>query len=96
MGFTEIYLIGVDHSFAKTIDRDGNIIIDNTIQDHFANDYSAGIQDTGFRVDAVTDAYISVEQWSRSKGTFRVYNATRGGKLEVFERVDLDSLISSL
>ena len=38
-------------------------------------------------------AYKRAEIYSRDNG-FRIYNATRGGKLEVFERVDFDSLFS--
>jgi hypothetical protein len=29
----------------------------------------------------------------RENGAFRFYNATRGGKLEAFERVDLDEVL---
>ena len=36
-------------------------------------------------------AYEAAEKYTESKG-IKIYNATRGGMLEVFERVDLDSL----
>lgn len=36
-------------------------------------------------------AYEKAEEYSRKHG-FRIYNATRGGNLEVFERVCFDSL----
>ena len=36
---------------------------------------------------------MDVERLSREKGTFRIYNATRGGKLEVFERVNIDNIL---
>ena len=35
--------------------------------------------------------YKAAERYSRQHG-FRIYNATRGGKVEAFERVDFDSL----
>ena len=95
MGFSEIYLIGVDHNFAKMFDKDGNVIVDPTIQNHFAADYDKGIVDQGFHVDDATEAYMDVERLSRDKGTFRVFNATRGGKLEVYERVDLDAFLAA-
>ena len=94
MGFSEIYLLGVDHSFAKMIDKNGNVVSDPTIQNHFTNDYDKDIIDQGFQIDSATEAYISVERLSRKMGTFRVFNATRGGKLEVFERVDFDKLFT--
>ncbi len=96
MGFSEVYLIGVDHNFAKMFDKNGNIVIDNTIKNHFSDDYDKGIFDQGFHVDEATEAYMNVEQLSRKLKTFKVYNATRGGKLEVYERVDFDSLLKKL
>lgn len=92
MGYSQIYLIGVDHNFAKMIDKDGNVIVDNSIQSNFLANYQSDIPDLGFGIDAATEAYLNVEQLSRKMKTFRVYNATRGGKLEVYERVDFDSV----
>ena len=42
---------------------------------------------------APTLAFGDVEQLSRRLGTFRVFNATRGGKLEVFERVSFEDAV---
>lgn len=36
-------------------------------------------------------AYLSAKKYAEEHG-IKIYNATRGGKLEVFERVDFDSL----
>lgn len=96
MGFSEIYLIGVDHNFAKMFDKYGNVVIDTSIKNHFSDDYDKGIVDQGFQVDAATEAYIDVRRLSSKMETFKVFNATRGGKLEVYERVDLDSLLNIL
>lgn len=93
MGFSEIYLIGVDHNFAKMFDKNGNVVIDTTVKNHFVEDYDKGIYDQGFHVDEATEAYMDIERLSRKMKTFRVFNATRGGKLEVYERVDLDSIL---
>lgn len=92
MGYSKIYLIGVDHNFAKMIDKNGNVIVDNSIQSNFLANYQSDIPDLGFSIDEATEAYLNVEQLSRKMKTFRVYNATRGGKLEVYERVDFDSV----
>ena len=96
MGFSRIYLIGVDHNFAKMFDKDCNVVIDTSIKNHFADDYDKGIFDQGFHVDEATEAYMDMERLSRKTGTFRIFNATRGGKLEVYERVDLDSILNEL
>lgn len=93
MGFSEIYLIGVDHNFAKMFDKNGNVLIDSSIKNHFVDDYDKGIIDQGFHVDEATEAYMDIERLSKKMGTFRIYNATRGGKLEVYERINLDSIL---
>ncbi len=92
MGFSEIYLLGVDHNFAKMIDKNGNVVTDETIKNHFTDDYDRDIIDQGFQIDSATEAYLNIERLSRKLGTFRVFNATRGGKLEVFQRVSFDEL----
>ena len=69
---------------------------DNTIKNHFTDDYDKGIVDQGFQVDEATEAYMDAERLSRKLKTFKIYNATRGGKLEVYERIDLDTLFKNL
>lgn len=92
MGFSEIYLIGTDHNYPIELDEDGNIVkSDDTVESHFAE---AKVEQSAVslpKVVEMTRAYISAEKYSRENG-FRIYNATRGGKLEVFQRVDFDTL----
>ena len=92
MGFSEIYLLGVDHNFAKMIDKNGNVVTDESIKNHFTDDYDKDIIDQGFQIDSATEAYLNLERLSRKLGTFRIFNATRGGKLEVYQRVDFDGI----
>lgn len=88
MGAAEIYLIGVDHGW-----KDGTKLSDT----HFIKNYLTEKDDIPkynrpiYRKDNIEKAYESAEIYSRKHG-FRIYNATRGGFLEVFERVDFDSL----
>lgn len=92
MGFKEIYLIGVDHSFARYKDKNGNIIEDKNAKDYFCDEYNKDKDKLNIpRLDESTLAYMKAEEYSRQHG-FRIYNATRGGKLEVFERVNFDEL----
>ena len=77
-------------------DKNGNVIEDKTIKNHFTDDYDKDIIDQGFQIDGVTQAYMDVERLSKKLGTCRVYNATRGGKLEVFERVNFDEAVKEL
>ena len=41
----------------------------------------------------ITRAYEAAESYGKESGKFKIYNATRGGALEVFERVDLDKVV---
>lgn len=44
MGFTEIYLLGVDHGYSQTVDDAGNIITDNSVKDYLDGDYASTIK----------------------------------------------------
>ncbi len=94
MGFSEIYLLGVDFNYPLLRDIKGNVYnIDRTIAAHFYE--TAG--DNKNRIDTMHTernlAYYTIaDQYGKNSGKFRIYNSTRGGKLEVYERVDFDSL----
>ena len=93
MGFSEIYLIGVDHNFQKIIDENGNIIEDKTVKDYFIEGYDADIKEAVVHnTGNTTRSYADIKKYCDNKGTPTIYNATRGGKLEVFQRVNFDSL----
>lgn len=81
MGFTEIYLLGVDFDYAG-----------GDITKHFIEDYHEKTD----RVN-VTNSEMNLRAYQAAKrycdlNGIKIYNATRGGALEVFERVDFDSL----
>lgn len=93
MGFSEIYLIGVDHNFQKIIDENGNIVEDKTVKDYFIEGYDADIKESVVHnTGQTTKSYMNIKKYCDINGTPTIYNATRGGKLEVFQRVDFDSL----
>ena len=92
MGFKEIYLLGVDHNYSVYRDSKGHSIK----QKKKANNYSKYISDLVLpnnlpRIEETTIAYETAEVITKKMG-IKVYNATRGGKLEAFERRDFDSL----
>ena len=99
MGFSEIYLLGVDHSFPFQRNMDGKIQeIDLSLAAHFYETPEDNLGEHGYYGHAnkhshVTMGYRSAEAFSRKDGSFRIYNATRGGKLEEFERVDFDEVV---
>lgn len=96
MGIREIYLIGVDHHFQTSINENGEIIVDPTVKDYFCEEYNTDKKDLIIpNTDKSTLTYISAKKHSEKLG-FKIYNATRGGKLEVFPRVDFDEVIKKL
>ena len=99
LGFKEIILLGVDHSFAREKRKDGTVEIHSNIQNHF-EDYQSdsfwgnGMKDEDyvvFPLDFATMAFEKAREYADGHG-IKIYNATRGGKLEVFERVNFDEL----
>ena len=92
MGFTEIYLLGVDHSFRTYQDKNGTVITDIGAKDYFCEQYNQD-KDRLFipRLDVSTLSYMAAQAYAENHPV-TIYNATRGGKLEVFPRVEFDSL----
>ena len=78
MGFTEIYLLGCDCSWGKGKDH----IIESGHVDKYA------------MLNPVKQrtAYPCALEYSKNHN-FKIYNATRGGELETFERVNLDDVL---
>lgn len=92
MGFKEIYLIGVDHNFRVSQDSNGNIKVDNSVKDYFCGNYNSDKDELYIpNLDNSTKAYMAARKYC-DEHDVTIYNATRGGKLEVFERVDFDKL----
>lgn len=87
MGFREIYLLGVDFNYTNRIDD---------AQNHFAGYHTSDNADKKtkffpFMKEDVQVSYESAKRYADSHN-MKIYNATRGGKLEVFERVEFDKL----
>ena len=92
MGFNEIYFIGVDHHFQTSINNKGEIVVDNTVKDYFSDKYNADKENLYIpNTEKSTLTYVAMKKHC-DKRNIKVFNATRGGKLEVFPRVNFDSL----
>ena len=80
MGFKEIYLIGADCNYS-----------DNKSKHHFIDygHYDSTYKSAGTRM---IYAYKVAKKYA-DKNNIKIYNATRGGMLEVFPRVNLDELL---
>lgn len=97
LGFSEVYLIGMDHSYQIPNDADiaGEEITSNSDDpNHFHPDYfGKGKKWHDPHLDRVerTYSYFKLVYESQDR---KLYNATVGGSLEVFERVDYYNLFN--
>jgi hypothetical protein len=100
VGCSEIYLIGVDNTPGS---MHGNKEDYLSAKSHFyeesdedferAAKVSYAVRGAVARMKDAETAYRYAEEYSREHG-FRIYNATRGGVLEAFERVNFDLLFA--
>jgi uncharacterized Rossmann fold enzyme len=89
MGFGEIYLLGCDNTFNRGVKANGEMIFGNGDRYHFDDGYiSTNIYST--QIDVINAAYRAAREYCEARN-IKIRNATRGGTLEVFERVDFDS-----
>lgn len=100
MGFKEIYLLGVDCTNTFTAGHFEDNYTDREIDEYNLN----WVRKKTNRADLTLlelgeerrkrslDAYSKLEVYAKKKQV-KIYNATRGGALEVFERVDFDKLL---
>lgn len=88
MGYKTIYLLGVDHSMGMPG------------PEHFVNDYLVEGEVTPDEamtreecVNVEAQGYKVARQYADSHG-IKIFNSTRGGYLEAFERIDFDSIFT--
>lgn len=94
MGFTEIYLLGVDSEYSKMSTPSGIVEVNN-ISDHFSKEYDNLTRiDTPHLASPVYKTILAYEKAREfaNKNNIKIYNATRGGKLEVFDRINFDDI----
>lgn len=104
MGFSEIYILGVDmnyiiHKTVKKIDNDTHIeSTKNDDPNHFdpryfgkGKQYHQPIAET---MDIMMRALADISCYAKNNG-YKIYNATVGGKVECFERVNIYDVFKS-
>lgn len=93
MGFSEVYLLGVDcnYKFERTVD--GKVIENDIKKEHFDEKYDVG-RTWAAEVFRLIMAWEQAKKSCEERGIV-IKNATRGGKLEVFERVSLEELVKA-
>ncbi|MCM1174223.1 MAG: DUF115 domain-containing protein [Blautia sp.] len=81
MGFKEVYLLGVDFT-------NGSKKM-NASHSHFYKE-----KNTGHNLAYIKQVFLAYQsaKWYADLHGIKIYNATRGGELEIFPRIDFDSL----
>lgn len=94
LGIRKFVLYGVDHNFK--FDRNGDAKDEYQAasggDNHFIKDYRSGKSWCPPAMQLIEDSFQYADQFLRKRGGY-VKNATRGGQLEVVERVDFDEAI---
>lgn len=88
MGIREIYLLGVDFSFRKEIHGE-KVIINEKIDNHHKD--IDQVYEGPYDIDFIMQGYECAKSYAENHD-IKIYNATKGSKLEIFQRVDFDSL----
>jgi hypothetical protein len=92
MGFKEIYLLGLDTEYPVSVDKHGKKIMNGNIYAHFTENKDEDKKLINY-TEALIDCYQVCKEYADRQG-IKVYNCTRGGKLEVFERKNLEDVIN--
>jgi hypothetical protein len=97
MGIREIYLIGIDFNFSvpsQTTSKNKAVLISHGEKNHFHPDYRPpGEKWYQPNLHHQRQAFLSADNAVKAMGG-HIFNATRGGKLDIFKRVDFDTLLS--
>jgi hypothetical protein len=97
MGFSRVYLVGVDFSYSLTYKEGAPTTLHaaGAPEDHFVGGYfQPGEMRYLPRPDKAEIAMRCAKAAYESHGR-TIFNATRGGKLDVFTRVNLDTVINA-
>jgi len=94
MGFERVYLLGVDFDYSLSHDGADTIVHDaGHPSDHFTPEYFApGEQRYAPQLNRAQRAMRCARKFYEANGR-KIWNATRGGKLDVFERISLDEAL---
>ena len=88
MGFTKIYLLGVDHTSSRVI-KDNTLVKGDASKDYFKGVDTEGVTKRPYEIDYVESAFMEAKIFAHNREV-SIINVTRGGQLDIFERMDFD------
>lgn len=94
LGCREIYILGCDMSYAVNITRDGRIYYNESGREHFYGDKAEDLKTSDVKPNPTWQlevAFDAAAKYAEDNG-IKIFNATRGGMLESFPRVDIEEL----
>ena len=92
LGFEEVILLGVDHSYDGLETQKGRMLVDVRKIDHFKDDYYTKSTRVHCDIQAMERGYALAKEAFEADGR-RIVNATPGTRLRTFDATDLDDLI---
>lgn len=98
MGFEQIYLLGLDHNWLFNKPEDGHFYAmdEGIIEKNYAIRYRQS-RNMRSAFEGHARLWLQYEKLNilAEKENISIYNATRGGWLDVFKRVEYDSLVTA-
>lgn len=91
MGCATIYMIGLDFRFTVPSDESAKVFVSEGEQNHFLPGYRPqGERWNRPRTEVTQLAFAAAQSFAANTGR-RIFNASRGGVIEVFPRIDFDT-----
>ena len=92
MGFSRVFLIGVDHSFKQSGQSHETQVYNGDDENHFHPDYFKGQQ---WQLADVYGSEVSyhLANYFYQKNGRQIFDATVGGKLEVFPKINFEDAL---
>lgn len=96
LGLNPIFIIGCDHYYGGEDDEKGITINHKKgVENHFIKGYRKPGEKAGkANIGMMNTAYLSAKEYADANN-IKVYNATRGGYLDIFERANFDDLFNN-
>jgi len=95
IGFREVALIGCDHDYATKGPANKTVISGENDPNHFDPKYFAGGVKWQLPDLLNSELYYTLARDVYQQADRKIYNATEGGKLEVFQRVSLKCFLET-
>lgn len=93
MGFSKVYLLGVDCNYSKSLKRNGKVVIDkNNSTTYFDKRYDPKAKNVGY-IDGMLEGYLTAQRFCLSEKEFKIFNASRGDNLKIFPFEKFEDII---